>query len=44
MGIAGLPVTVILNPEGQEVGRLIGDADWNSPEAHAVLKALMAAG
>jgi thiol-disulfide isomerase/thioredoxin len=43
MGIAGLPVTVILNPEGQEVGRLIGDADWNSPEAHAVLKALMAA-
>jgi thiol-disulfide isomerase/thioredoxin len=43
MGIAGLPVTVILNPEGQEIGRLIGDADWNSPEAHAVLKALMAA-
>ena len=26
MGIAGLPVTVILNPDGQEVGRLIGDA------------------
>lgn len=44
MGIAGLPVTVILNPEGQEVGRLIGDADWNSPEARAVLQALMAGG
>jgi len=42
MGVAGLPVTVILNPEGQEVGRLIGDADWNSPEAQAVLAALMA--
>ncbi|WP_149140183.1 TlpA family protein disulfide reductase [Gemmobacter caeruleus] len=41
IGIAGLPVTVILNPEGQEVGRLIGDADWNSAEAHAVLSALM---
>ena len=41
MGVAGLPVTVVLNPEGQEVGRLIGDADWNSAEAHAVLAALM---
>lgn len=41
MGVAGLPVTVILNPEGDEVGRLIGDADWNAPEAHAVLTALM---
>ena len=44
MGIAGLPVTVILNPEGQEVGRLIGDADWNSDDARAVLAALMAGG
>lgn len=42
MGIAGLPVTVILNPEGQEVGRLIGDAHWDSPEAQALLAALMA--
>ncbi|WP_151717415.1 TlpA family protein disulfide reductase [Gemmobacter serpentinus] len=41
IGVAGLPVTVILNPEGQEVGRLIGDADWNSAEAKAVLAALM---
>ena len=44
MGIAGLPVTVILNPDGQEVGRLIGDAAWDGPEAQAVLKALMSGG
>ena len=44
IGIAGLPVTVIVNPEGQEVGRLIGDAAWDAPEAQAVLKALMAGG
>ncbi|MEZ5798035.1 MAG: TlpA disulfide reductase family protein [Paracoccaceae bacterium] len=44
MGIAGLPVTVIVNPEGQEVGRLIGDAAWDGPEAMAVLRALMAGG
>lgn len=42
MGVMGLPVTVILNPEGQEVARLIGDADWNSDSAKAVLGALVA--
>ncbi len=42
MGIMGLPVTVIVNPEGQEVARLIGDAHWDGPEAQAVLKALIA--
>jgi len=41
MAVGGLPVTVILNPEGQEVGRLIGDADWAGAEARAVLEALM---
>jgi hypothetical protein len=38
----GLPVTVILNPEGQEVARLIGDAEWDSDSAKAVLAALVA--
>ena len=42
MGVLGLPLTVILNPEGQEVARLIGDADWNSADAKAMLTALMA--
>jgi thiol-disulfide isomerase/thioredoxin len=43
MGVMGLPVTVIVNPEGHEVGRLIGDAHWDSPDAQALIKALMAA-
>lgn len=42
MGIMGLPVTVIVNPEGQEVGRLIGDAHWDGADAQALLQALMA--
>lgn len=42
MGVMGLPVTVILNPEGQEVARLIGDAEWDSDSAKAVLGALAA--
>jgi thiol-disulfide isomerase/thioredoxin len=42
MGVMGLPVTVILNPKGQEVARLIGDAEWDSASAKAVLAALAA--
>lgn len=42
MGVIGLPLTVILNPEGQEVARLIGDAEWDGPDAHAMLDALLA--
>jgi hypothetical protein len=42
MGVMGLPVTVILNPQGQEVARLIGDAEWDSPSAKAIMAALVA--
>jgi thiol-disulfide isomerase/thioredoxin len=42
MHVMGLPVTVIINPDGQEVARLIGDAEWDSDSAKAVLAALMA--
>jgi thiol-disulfide isomerase/thioredoxin len=42
MGVFGLPITVILNPQGEEVARLRGDAYWDSPEAIAVIEALMA--
>ena len=42
MGVMGLPVTVILNPDGQEVARLIGDAEWDSDSAKAILAALVA--
>lgn len=40
MGVMGLPMTVILDPEGREVGRLIGDAEWDSDVAKSVLGAL----
>ena len=44
IGVMGLPVTLILNPEGKEVARLIGEADWNSDSAKAILTAMMAGG
>ncbi len=42
MGVMGLPVTVIVDPQGREVARLIGDAEWDSADAQAVLAALVA--
>lgn len=41
MGVMGLPVTVIIDPMGREVARLIGDAEWDSPEALAMFRGLM---
>ncbi|WP_246026280.1 TlpA disulfide reductase family protein [Saccharospirillum alexandrii] len=28
----GIPTTLLLNTEGQEIGRLVGTAEWNSDE------------
>ncbi len=41
MGVFGLPVTVILDPEGMEIARMRGDANWHSDEAVAFLTALV---
>jgi hypothetical protein len=42
MSVMGLPVSVILDREGREVARLIGDAEWSGPDARAVFDALIA--
>lgn len=42
MGVMGLPVTVLIDREGNEVARLIGDADWASEPAKAVVRQLTA--
>jgi thiol-disulfide isomerase/thioredoxin len=39
LGVMGLPSTILLNPEGAEIARMQGEADWASPEAVAFLKA-----
>ena len=38
--VLGLPTTLVLGPDGAELARLTGTADWNGPNARAVLKAL----
>ncbi|MDO6728521.1 TlpA disulfide reductase family protein [Marinovum sp. 2_MG-2023] len=42
MAVLGLPTTVILNREGQEIARLTGDAEWDSESAKAILTAIIA--
>ena len=41
MAILGLPITVLLDPEGREIARLRGDADWDSESAKAIIAALL---
>ena len=41
MGVLGLPVSVLVDADGREVARLIGDADWDTPEAAAIIEALI---
>ena len=40
--IPGLPVTLLINREGKEIGRIEGDADWASDESIAFLRKLAA--
>ena len=35
----GMPTTLLLNKQGQEIGRLVGPADWASPEAKRIMEA-----
>ena len=41
MGIFGLPITVLIDPDGQEIARLRGDAEWNSESARAIVRTLI---
>ena len=41
MAVLGLPITVIIDPEGREIARLQGDAHWNSDSALAIISALL---
>ena len=40
-GVLGLPITLILDPDGQEIARMRGDAEWNGESAKSVIRALI---
>lgn len=37
MGVLSMPVTVLLDRDGNEIARLLGGAEWDTPEAMAVI-------
>lgn len=37
----GIPTTLLLNPNGQEIGRLVGTAEWDSAAMIAFLSELI---
>jgi hypothetical protein len=39
-----MPTTLLIDRDGKEIARLVGPADWASPEAVAVIEAAIAAG
>lgn len=41
-GAVGLPLTLLLDREGREVGRMLGEAHWDGPDALALIDALIA--
>jgi thiol-disulfide isomerase/thioredoxin len=41
--VMGLPATLIIDEQGREIARMIGPAEWDSPEAIARLRQFMAA-
>ena len=40
MGVLGLPATILIAPDGVEVARLLGEADWSSDSAVAIVRGL----
>lgn len=44
LGAPGLPLTVIYDRSGAEAARVVGDADWDSAEARALIDAVLAEG
>jgi hypothetical protein len=44
MGVMGLPVTAIIDPEGREIARMMGEATWDGDSAKSILRALLAGG
>ncbi len=37
----GMPATLLVNTDGQEIGRLMGPAEWDSPDAKRLIEAAL---
>ena len=41
MKVFGLPTTLLIGPDGKELGRKVGPAEWDAPEAIAFFKSIL---
>lgn len=41
LGVTLLPTSILVDPAGRELGRLEGDADWDTPEGIALMRAAL---
>lgn len=41
LNVFGIPTTVLIDPEGREIGRMVGPAKWDSPETMDQLSAIL---
>lgn len=44
LGAVGLPTTLLVDREGREIGRLIGPAEWDSPEIAEFIRCVISRG
>lgn len=42
-GVLGMPITLVLDRQGREIARLQGEAEWDGPNAQALLNQIIAA-
>ena len=42
LGAFGMPTTILIDPQGREIGRLVGEAEWDTPEAVKLIQAMQA--
>lgn len=42
LAVEGLPTTILIDPQGREVGRVVGPAEWDKPEVADFLRRLLA--
>ena len=40
-GVTALPTTVVIDPSGKEIGRIIGDIDWNTENIRAFFRSFV---
>jgi thiol-disulfide isomerase/thioredoxin len=41
LGAVGLPVTLLIDADGREIGRLLGPAEWDSEDAKRLIRAAL---